>query len=190
MMWKLTIFLITLVLNTPVWASFYFQNSTNYTTDSDSSAQKLNYATTRNVTLLGATFLKQRNGVIGQNIVYWTRNAKEDYSGRVTNMNMLELGPRIQYFFDEIKTFYISAAYNIYAKGTRTIGGVAEQVRGSSYLVGMGYHFKVNRTFFVGLSMNYHSLSLSEKTVDTTETKISDTYNSFWPGIEFSLRFR
>jgi hypothetical protein len=171
-------------------ASLFFQQSGNYMNDSDTSGQKLNYTNLKSVTLIGAEFLKSRQGIIGQNIIYSTRDAKEDYSGKTTSLKMVELGPRIQLFVDEPKTFYFSFTFNPYAKGTRVILGQTETVSGSSFLVNMGYQLKITKSFFAGLSVNYHSLSLTSKTIDTTETKISESYSTIYPMIEFSVRFR
>jgi hypothetical protein len=185
------IFIILLTLiTTQAKAQFFFQNTTNYQTDSDTSTQKLTYENTKNITFLGAHFGKSRQQVIGQNVIYWTRNAKENFSGKQSSMNMLELGPRLQWFMNEGRNAYIAAAYNIYAKGTRVIDGTSEEVSGSSYLLAMGIQLKIEKSFFVGVSFNYHSLALDKKTIGTTETKISDSYTNIFPALEFSLRFR
>jgi hypothetical protein len=184
------LFSILLLTNNFAQASLFFQESANYMSDSDTSGQKLNYTNLKSVTLIGAEFLKSRQGIIGQNIIYSTRDAKEDYSGKTTSLKMLELGPRFQFFFDEPKTSYISFTFNPYAKGKRVILGETETVSGTSFLINMGYQLKITKSIFAGLSVNYHSLSLSTKTIDTTETKISESYSTIYPMIEFSVRFR
>lgn len=187
---RLTLLIIlSLLYSTSTLAGFYFQNSTNYSTDSDNSTDKLAYSTTKNITFIGGEIGKKKQAIVGQNIGSMTRS--DGIGGAsATTITTLEVGPRLQYFFDEPKTFYMSAAYNIYVKGTRQLAGVSEEIRGSSYHVAAGYHHKISRAFYLGFSMNYYGLALTSKTVSTTETKISDSYTSIFPAIEFSLRFR
>lgn len=187
---KSFLIIFLLILSLKAKAQLFFQNTTNYQTDSDSSTQKLNYSNLKNITFLGAHFGKSRQQVIGQNIVYWSRGAKESFSGKQSTMTMLELGPRIQWFMNDGRNAYLTAAYNLYAKGTRVMDGVSEEVSGTSYNLGFGVQLKMNNSCYIGASINYHSLTLAKKTIGTTETKISDSYTNVFPALEFSLRFR
>lgn len=189
-MMRLTqLFILSLFYSIPALAGFYFQNSTDYSTDSDSSSDKLAFSATKNITFIGGEIGKKKQTIIGQNIGSMSRS--DSIGGaQATSISTLEAGPRLQYFFDEEKTFYLSGAYNIYVKGTRQLAGVSEEIRGSSYHMAAGYHLKISRSFYLGFSMNYYSLALTSKTVSTTETKISDSYTSIFPALEFSLRFR
>lgn len=182
------ILFLFLLYSTHSYGGFFFQNSTNYTTDSDNSSDKLTYSSLKNITFIGGGIGKKKQTFVGQNIGYMSRS--DSVGGATpTTMSTLEVGPRLQYFFDEAKTFYLMGAYNIYVKGTRVLAGVSQEIRGSSYHAGMGYHFKVSRSFYLGVSMNYYGLALTSKTVGTTETKISDSYSSVFGALEFSLRF-
>lgn len=182
------IIFLFLLYSSGALAGFFFQNSTNYSTDSDNSTDKFSYNTTKNITFLGGEIGKKKQSIIGQNIGSMGRT-DSTLGATATTISTLEVGPRYQYFFDELKTFYFSVAYNIYVKGTRQLAGVSEEIRGSSYHIASGYHFKISRSFYLGFSMNYYSLALTSKTVGSTETKISDSYSSIFPAIEFSLRF-
>lgn len=183
------ILFLFLLYSSHAFAGFYFQNSTNYSTESDNSSDKLNFSTTKNITFIGGEIGRKKQAIVGQNIGWMNRSDSVGGATAVT-ISTLEVGPRLQYFFDEAKTFYMSGAYNIYAKGTRVLAGENQEIRGASYHASMGYHFKVSRSFYLGMSMNYYSLGLTSKTVGTTETKISDSYSSVFGALEFSLRFR
>ncbi len=103
---------------------------------------------------------------------------------------MLELGPRLIFFFHEEKTFYVSANYNFYAKGTRMLNGVDQVVDGTSIFLNAGYDFKISRSISVGVALNYHSLTLTKAEVGSTSTTISNSYVSIYPTLEISFRFR
>lgn len=183
-------FAIYLLNTTSVFAGLFFQNSTNYSTDTDNSTHKLNYSTLHNITFIGADIGSSGKWVLGQNVHYFSRSESDGVNTTATPITMLELGPRFQYFFDQARTVYFMAAYNIYAKGTRKISNQDQKVDGSSYDVALGVNLKVSRVTYFGVSMNYHSLSLSQKLVGTTETDISDTYSQVYPTLDFSFRFR
>lgn len=92
-----------------------------------------------------------------------------------------EIGPRINYYFNQDKTFLVMLAWNPYVK----FDNVGTDVSGSSYLAGIGYEMKVNTNFFIGASIVYHSTT---QTNDTTkvDTKTSTTR----PMINFCFRFK
>lgn len=90
-----------------------------------------------------------------------------------------EIGPRINYYINQDKTFHVNLAYHPYVKYTEG------DFDASSYLVGVGYQMKVNTNFFIGTSIVYHSTTKTDKT-NKTESTVTTTR----PMISFSFRFR
>ena len=145
----------------------------------------------RNMVLLGATIGKKDNLVIGQSIMSWNKEHKGGSSLTAVDIALLELGPRVVWYLNDNKTVAFSGAWHPYVKGERkNSSGVSEDLSGSSIHAAMIYQFKVNKTFFIGASLNYHSVSIAEKTVGTTLTKVSEKYTDIYPAFDISLRFR
>ncbi len=137
---------------------------------------------------LGAALGKKEQLYFGQNI---TSQSKTYDSSSQTDISTLELGPRLHWFFNEEKTLLLILAWNPYAKGSRiSAGGTATDVSGSSLLVGLGYELKISKMFYLGASINYHSLSISKSEVNNVSTEESSKYTSITPMLNFSLRFR
>ena len=90
------------------------------------------------------------------------------------------------------KIVYVAAAYHFYAKGTRKRGSASqeEDVSGTSYFASLGLLLRSSRTFYLGLTLNYHNVTLSESSVGATKSDISHSYTSIYPGIELAFRFR
>lgn len=170
-------------------AGLYVQHAFNYNSDSDDSG-KLAYSSMRNITFIGAAFGSTGKWIIGQNIMLWNRSVKNDDMSSAASIDLKELGPRFQYFFNESKTVYISGVYNFYVKGKRKVDGTSQDVSGTSFLATIGTQLKISKKFYFGVSLNYHSISLSEKTVDTTTTDITDSMSYIFPAVAFSLRFK
>jgi hypothetical protein len=171
-------------------AGFYFQHSLSYLAESE-DAESLEYTTMRNITLLGANFGKSGNWVIGQSIMSWSRETTNAAMTGESSISLLELGPRVQYFFNDGKNFYVSGVYNFYAKGDRQVNGAAEEeIEGTSFLISSGIQLKVSKKFYFGLSYNYHTLSISKTASGSTTSDVSQSYTYTFPSLEFSFRFK
>ncbi|MFN8371021.1 MAG: hypothetical protein U0T83_10415 [Bacteriovoracaceae bacterium] len=192
-MYKYFIFFIALIsaaTYTPkASAGLYIQHAFNYTSDSD-NADKFSYGSMKNMFFIGGTLGTKNNFVIGQNVYYWNRNYAHTTNTTGNTLSMLELGPRLIFFFQEEKNFYLSLNYNFYAKGSRTLSGVNQTVDGTSIFFNAGYDFKISRSVFIGVALNYHSLSLTKAEVGSTSTTISNSYVNIYPTLEISFRFR
>ncbi|OUR95416.1 hypothetical protein A9Q84_16415 [Halobacteriovorax marinus] len=185
-----TLFFLTFILVQDTFAGFYFQHSFNYESETE-GAESLEYTAMRNYTLLGASFGKKENWVIGQSIYSWSRGTKNSAMTGESAISMLELGPRVQYFFNSGRNFYMSGTYNFYAKGTREInGGTSANIEGTSYILSAGLQLKVKRLFYIGFSYNYHVLNITETSSNSVVSTVSETYTYIFPAIEFSLRFK
>jgi hypothetical protein len=90
-----------------------------------------------------------------------------------------EIGPRINYYFNQDKTFLVALAYHPYVKFDQG------DLDASSYIAGIGYEMKVNTNFFIGASIVYHSITSTNNT-----TNVQTTVSTTRPMINFSFRFR
>lgn len=137
---------------------------------------------------LGATLGGKEKFYFGQNVSSISREYKNSTTTKITT---LELGPRMNWYFDESKTVYMGLAWNPYAKGSRVQAGAAsEDVSGWSYLASFGYELKMSKNFHLGASINYHALTISKSEVNNVSTEESSSYTSLTPMINLSFRFR
>lgn len=113
-------------------------------------------------------------------------------SGTTGVFDVLELGPKFQYYFSEMRTLYFSLNWNPYVRGEKTLSGTTSNLSGSSYIIGFGYHLKISRAFCLGASISYHTVAISKETNTSTnvETEVSKSYTAIYPMIEMSFRFR
>jgi hypothetical protein len=181
----ITIFLL-LYINSAN-AAFLFDSMTGFSSSSDSKTST-NLSDLTNHIFIGASIGAKQRAYIGQNITIVSHQMKAAGTDKIST---LELGPKLMYFFDEENIFYGSFGWNPYVKGTRSISGSTSEIMGYSLLASLGAELKINRTFHIGGSINYHQLktskSISSANVSTTE---SETYSSLMPMINVSLRFR
>lgn len=112
---------------------------------------------------------------LGPNFIFTDNQSTDGGTGTT------EIGPRINYYFNQDKTFLLMLAWNPYVK----LDNAGENVSAWSYLAGLGYEMKVNTNFFIGASLVYHSTT---QTDDTTNVKTETS--TIRPMINFSFRFR
>lgn len=171
-----------------VQAGFLIDLSTNYHSDEDNVTtfkySKLDYRG-----YLAANVDSKGQLYFGQNISQFGREFTE---GSTTGKySVLELGPRFQYYFSGDRAFYISAAWNPYVKGSRTISNEETDISGSSYYINLGWQLKISRVIALGASINYHTISITKETdTDNVETEVTNSYTQIYPMIELSIRFR
>jgi len=171
----------------PAHADFLLGINSGYHSSSDGST-KFTFNDMINHGFVGASIGSKGQLYIGQNFSYQTTTYKTTGTDKIS---ALELGPRLNYYFNADKTVLLMLAWNPYAKGTRTTSaGATQDVSGWSYLAGLGYEIKINRAFYVGASIMYHSINLTKYEVDSTSTEVSQSYTSISPMINMSFRFR
>ncbi len=162
------------------------QYALNYSSETDDTANDTyEKARTFHKVFLGAGINGRRTLFFGWNINSWGSSMtkatdEETYS-------MLEMGPRLTYFFNEDYRTYITAEWNPYGKGKRDKTGTSNEVTGSSLGFGIGYRFKLSRLFGLGASIHYHTLNLSEEKSGTTETTITDKITNIMPMLELTV---
>src|SRR5690606_12602659 len=113
----------------------------------------------------------------------------EDSDQQVT-LNLLELGPRLHYYFSPERNWFISATYNFQSKGTGLLNGETATITGTGSIGSLGYHYKVTKALGIGASISYHSVVITSRKVDDTDSEVTETYNSIVPMLEFAWRFR
>jgi hypothetical protein len=136
---------------------------------------------------VGASFDSKEKIVVGQNISLVSNQFKTTTTDKISTT---ELGPRLNYYFNDEKNYFVSFAWNPYAKGTRTVAGVSEEISGWSYLMAVGATLKMGNNFFMGASLNYHSLAITKSIASNTATTVNNAYSSLMPMLNISLRFR
>lgn len=185
---KRFILILFLICSFASHAKLYIQTSAGYHTDED-DVNDFTYSTTMLNFFIGGSFGKGEKWVVGQNFVQSARTEYDTSESQENELSLLELGPRIQYFFTVMKTAYVAVVYNLYANGTRTLSGNEQDVEGTSTIFSFGYQLKMSRSSYLGFSINYHSISLSKQTESNTATDISQSYTLMYPAIDLSFRF-
>lgn len=185
---KYSTFTLLLFLSGAGQAAFLIDLSTNYHSDED-NVSTFSYSRFDYRGLIAASLDSKQQFYFGQNISQFGRDFK---NGAVTGKySVLELGPRFQYYFSGERAFFISAAWNPYVQGSRTVDSTEEDISGSSYFVSLGWQLKLSRSLSIGASVNYHTISISKETdTNNVETDVTNSYTTIYPMLEFSIRFR
>ena len=182
---KIISILFIILFSSNVWARFEIQSATGYESNNDGKTSS-SFSDLTNHLFLGASLDSKEKVIIGQNLSYLSNTYKTATTNKITTM---ELGPRLNYYLNEEQNFFLTLAWNPYAKGTRVVNGASEDISGWSYLAGIGAVLKMNKTFYLGASLNYHSLSVTKSIVGTTATTTTNSYSSLMPMINLTLRF-
>ena len=182
---------MTLVLSFHSQAGLILQYSGGYNTSTD-DADESEYSSMKNQIFLGATFLKSHMMALGWNYMMTSRTLQGEGTDTASELSVTEMGPRLFFFLNSSKTFILSANWNPFVSGDRTLTtvGSTEDVSGSSLHAALSVQAKIGNSFFVGGGINYHSISITKSTVGGTETEVSHSYSDIYPSIEFSYRFK
>lgn len=171
-------------------ASFILHYGLNYSSEKDtSSGAEFTDTRTFHKVFLGASVNGPKTLFFGWNINSWSSSLSQGAATEDT-YKVLEMGPKLHWFFNENQNWYVSAEWNPYAKGKREKAGTERDITGSSVGAGIGYRFRISRFIGVGASLQYHSLSLSKETLNSTESSISGKVTNLMPMIEFSILTR
>lgn len=139
---------------------------------------------------VAASFNQSNRVYFGQNVMMVNREMKSTGGGQADTISLMELGPKLLIFFNESNTFGIALGWNPYAKGSRTRSGATEDVSGSSMVGAIVIQAKITKKFYVGASLNYHSVTIAEATdTDNTTTEVSHSYTTIYPMFDLSFRF-
>lgn len=186
-MMKSLIGFLLIFISSLAWARFEIQTSSGYDSYSDGKS-KNTFSNMSNHLFIGASLDLKQKLLIGNNVSQVSVGLK---SNNNDTFSVLEVGPKVLYYFDEDYLFYTAVAWNPYVKGDRKVAGAAsETISGWGYLATFGASMKINRNFAMGFSINYHSISITESVVSTTASEVSESYSTIMPMINFTLRFR
>lgn len=167
---KRILFAAVLVFSTSAKADIMFDTSVFYTSTQQDS---IDYTQKEGHLFIGMPVAVKEQLYLGLNFVM---TDDQTTSGGTSTT---EIGPRINYYFNQDKTFLLMLAFHPYVKYGQG------DFDASSYMAGIGYEMKVNTNFYVGASIAYHATN-STNNVTNTEKKVS----TIRPMINFSFRFR
>lgn len=184
----LTSIIIFSALLTPLaFATFQFSYGLNYESDKDSSiSENSEYARTYHKIFIGASINGNKTVFLGQNINSWNRELKQGTNTTTAEYSLLELGPKLLWYFSEQRASYISVEWNPYVQGDRKIAGVEGEVRGDSIGFSFGYRFKLSKNFGIGGSLNYTKVNIKKETISQLENDRSDGISMMVPMLEFA----
>ncbi len=181
--------LLALLIPSISQAKMMLQYGLNYSSEKDDSTND-NYEKNRTFhkVFLGGSINSKNTLFFGWNLNSWNSsltkvNDEETYK-------MLEMGPRLTYFFNEEMRAYFTLEWNPYAKGDREKTATSTEVSGSSTSFGLGYRFKLSRMIGLGAAIHYHTLSLKDEKVGSTETSISAKVTNLMPMLELTILTR
>lgn len=182
------ILLLFILISTSASARLFIQPMVGYHSDGD-DINDFKYSTTMLNLFVGGSLGRGDQWIIGQSIISSKRAEYDTASSNENEIALLEIGPRVQYFFSQLKNGYVAAVYNLYANGTRTLSGNEQEVEGTSMLFSLGYQLKMSKRVYLGFSFNYHKISISKQTQNNTASDVSHEYTIMYPGFEVSYRF-
>ena len=182
------LFLSVLSISQDVSAAFLGQYQLLYFTRED-DVDQFTYNRMDNRIVLAASVDRSGKFFIGFNYHIWNKANKADASSNEDELSMTEFGATFTYFWDENRIWKTSFSYNLKASGERTTSGTTEDVDGSSMLFSIGFQVPITRKFSLGLSMNYHALTISESVTGTTSSEVSESYTTIYPMADVAFKF-
>lgn len=184
------ILMLLLVLPLNAQARFLLQYGLNYSSQEDSSdAGDFEESRTFHKAFLGASVNGRKTLFFGWNINSWNSTLSQG-SGNEDTYSMLEMGPRLQWYTNDNYNLFFSAEWNPYARGEREKLGTSRDISGSSIGIGMGYRFRLSKSLGFGASIHYHSLSIDEEKIESTENNVSDKVTNLMPMLELTILTR
>lgn len=166
-------------------ARFYSQINFSYLNYSDNSTSSGKMTRSFQKLFLGASINSDKNLIFGWNINSWSSAIKQASNDEET-YSLTEMGPRLQYFFNDSLSFYTFLEWNPYARGSRKNNGENGDITGSSLGLGIGYRFRFTKKLGGGISLMYHNLSISNETIGSSESSRSDSISTFMPMLQIS----
>lgn len=178
---------LLILLPLPSQAAFLFQYGLNYSSQKDSSTGgDFEESRTFHKAFLAGSVNRNKTLFFGWNINSWNSSIGQGDAPEDT-YSLLEMGPRLQWFWSDNYNLYFTAEWNPYAKGEREKLGASRDISGSSLGFGIGYRFRLSRLWGFGAGIHYHNLNLKEEKINSTENNISDKVNNLMPMLEVTL---
>lgn len=178
--------LLCLLLTTQTHASFLFHYGLNYSSEKDNtSGDSYDKSRTFHKIFLGASVNNARTLFFGWNINSWSSSLKK--KTEQDSYSLTEMGPKVTWFFNEERNWYLAGEWNPYARGEREKSSVKSDISGMSYAFGLGYRFKLSRLIGLGASLHYHTLSIAEEKIAGSESDVSHSVTNLMPMIELAI---
>lgn len=146
----------------------------------------------KNEFFLGVAFGPGHRFVLGQNIYLASRTIKREYLNDEVELELsrTELGPKLLFFLNGGRNFYLSFAYHFSVKGARKFNEDDElSISGDAMLLSFGMQMPLTRSLFFGLSFNHHTLNINKSTLAGVESTENDSYKNFYPALQLSYRW-
>jgi hypothetical protein len=179
---KKLIIVCAFLLTSVAHADFLVATHTGYYSSSNENA---------NSTFSDLTFhLFLGKSIGGKEQFYLGLNATKATSGQEgSEFTTTEFGPRMAFYFNNEKSIYVTAAWNPMLSGQHGDNS-ALKLKGSSYLLGLGYELKLSSNIFLGTALFYHSVHITETEASGVTGTVDETYSTTMPVISLSVRFR
>ncbi|HAZ14345.1 MAG: hypothetical protein A2X86_19150 [Bdellovibrionales bacterium GWA2_49_15] len=170
-------------------AAFCLQYSLLYDTWND-DVDNFSYSRMNNAFYIGASFDRNNQLYIGPSYHLISKSHQEGTGGQASDLSVTAFGASVLYFLDKEFRWKLQLTYNLALSGTRTVSGTNQEIEGTGYEAGLGFQLPLSRSVWLGATMNYHTMTISEYKVDTTATEVSESYTAIVPMINLNFFFR
>ena len=187
---KLRLLFLFLLLSSNAFAGLFIQHAFFYNTSED-DADGATYSTMRNSLLFGATFTKSHRVALGWDYYTWNREIQGSSAANAVDLSLTEMGPRIFALFGPKRNIVLSVSWRPFAEGERTdVNGDSQDIEGSGMGYSLAYQFQLSTMSYLGVSLNYQTVSINQSIENSTETEVSESYTDLYPALEWSLRWK
>ena len=170
------------------WSFFY---NTIFPLTESPVVNSYSYSKMDNAIFAGASIGRSSKLYLGPSYHIWNNSYQPSSSDTERTLSFSNFGASLLYFFDIKKRWKLELNYSPSVSGIRKLAsGTEETLTGTSYRVGFGYHRDITKYFVLGFTVYYQSITMSDKVVGSTETKITDSYSGILPMVELSFRTR
>lgn len=158
---------------------FYFTDG--ITADADTT-----HAATLYSFIIGFNLDKKGMYQVGWN--YGSHSTETKNETDTVTYKSTQMGPAFIMYFDKNRAFRFSFSYNLETTGEYDNGtGTAEEWRGTALNADLGYQFRFEDVFSLGLRLNYSTTSYAESIVGNTKEDVSHKKNIIYPSVAFTL---
>ncbi len=165
-------------------ADAYLELSAFYSGDNFNLGSSSSTSRTQLQGSLGFAVDRKAHFLIGWNYAWHT--IAEEASSVSTSYSSTQMGPRLLWFFTRSKAWSLGLTYNLVTKAQYKAGsGPSEEWSGTAYKVDLGHNFALGESAFVGLRLNYLSVTYTSKLVGGSYSDISHTITSMYPAVFF-----
>jgi hypothetical protein len=183
---KILSFLFVFLSFAPCFAGIYgevngYYNTDTFVTSSTSSSSKTFYgldiyANLETKHYLFAGFHVDQVGIT-------------DNNGTTTStFSSQNMGPMFLWLIDKRKIYSLALGYDLVAKGTYDSGSSNSKLSGTGIFATFAAMPEVAENFYIGIKLNYYSLSYSKSEVGSASSDVSYSRSLIFPSISFAWR--